>query len=156
MEASFARWIAWLTSLTEEAVAEGSLPPSTDSTEVAYRLAALVEGLGSVVVRSLVTREQARNLLASALARELASTELPDMETRPRPTVPATGYLRRLAALTAEAVQGLDGLATTRTQADAIAVVRDLIDNAAGPPPETDGSSSLDGPRAPRATGHRR
>ncbi len=126
MEASFAMWTAWMEALIQEALDDGSLLANTDKSEAALRLTALVDGLGSQVVRGLITHVRAREILNIALRRELGMTE-PD-----HPAVPATGYLRLLASLTKHAISELETLADTPAERDSIRRVADLIDRVAG------------------------
>lgn len=129
MEASFAQWIVGVEALIQEAVEEGSLPEDTDPSETALRLTALIDGFGLQLVRGLTSPERARELLKRGLERELGAQ---DEHADERRTGPATGYLRRLAGLTRQAVGDLEGLTSSNDDQEAIRTVCALIDKVGG------------------------
>ena len=128
METAFAKWTAWLEALIKEAIDDGSLSATTDVPEMALRLSALVDGLGSQVVRGLVSYARACEILTRGLERELdGSPQSGDIEA-----TPATGYLRLLATLFSQGVGELDKLASTDIERDAIGRVCSLIAKVTG------------------------
>jgi AcrR family transcriptional regulator len=133
MEASFANWIEWLEALILEAIEEGSLPQQLDARAFAHRLTAIIDGLGSQIVRGLISSEQARALLETSLAREIGS-DLPDERenSNGRTSAPATGYLRLLAQLTEQAVAELEPLTSSPGEAQAVRQVSELVQRVAG------------------------
>jgi AcrR family transcriptional regulator len=136
MESSFATWTAWMEALIEDTIDEGLLNESTDPNETALRLTALNDGLGSLVVRGLISHTKAREILTHALERELRAPHAGE-KSQPsaldgRYPAPATGYLRRLAALTQEAVGELESLASSTEEEKAIRTVTALIDRVGG------------------------
>lgn len=135
MEKSYKAWVGEIAALVEEAVSEGSLPPDIDPVEVAQRLTAVIDGLGLAVVRGLITLERARTLLDASLAFETAGAHRDagaQSEAAPAQPAPATGYLRLVARLLADAVAELEPLADNADEDEAIRTVRDLIGRAAG------------------------
>jgi len=135
METSFANWIAWLEALAQEAMDEGSLSATMDTNAFAQRVTAIIDGLGSQVVRGLLTRPRASELLAAWLDREFADgADGADAHERsvPREPAPASGYLRLLARLTHEAVAELESLAGSDDEREAVRVVCDLVDRVSG------------------------
>jgi AcrR family transcriptional regulator len=133
MEASFARWIEWLEALILEAIEEGSLPHHLDARAFAHRLTAIIDGLGSQIVRELVSRQQARALLETSLAREIRSDTSDEREnSNVRRSAPATGYLRLLAQLTEQAVAELEPLSSSPGEAQAVRQVSELVQRVAG------------------------
>jgi AcrR family transcriptional regulator len=65
-------WVDRLVALLEEAVADGSVPPTVDPSEAAWRLAAIADGVDSMLDLGLVDRARARELVLGGLRRELA------------------------------------------------------------------------------------
>jgi AcrR family transcriptional regulator len=66
-------WAERIVRLLAEGQADGSVPRRVDATEVGWRLAAITDGLESILYLGLFELDQARRLLVSALARELAA-----------------------------------------------------------------------------------
>ena len=58
--------------VASEGKADGSVPAVVDAVEAGWRLAAIADGLESILYLGLFDVERARGLLSSALARELA------------------------------------------------------------------------------------
>lgn len=140
MENSFASWNAWIEVLIEEAIDDGSLPADTDPAGMALALTALVDGLGSLIVRSLIERQQARDILTATLEREFSQragvSDGSEPETDGRTAAPTTGYLRLLARLLADAVGELEQLTSSSAEQQAIQTVRELIATAGGGGPK--------------------
>jgi AcrR family transcriptional regulator len=65
-------WNALVADAIRAGIEDGSIPASADATAVAERLTALVERLSARWLAGLTTRERARELLADAIAAELA------------------------------------------------------------------------------------
>ena len=68
---AYRRWVAWVEELIREGHADGSIPASVDPGRAALLLAASVDGLGSLLLLGLMTREQARELVRHSLELEL-------------------------------------------------------------------------------------
>jgi AcrR family transcriptional regulator len=134
MEASFSTWIEWLAGLAAEAIEEGSLPTHLNPREFAHRLTAIIDGLGSQMVRRLVSSEQARALLDASLDREIDSPAPAESAVDGRSSAPATGYLRLLARLTGQAVAELEPLASSAKEAEAVRSVSELVARVTGGP----------------------
>ena len=71
VDSSYQRWIRRLTTLVRDARAEGSVDAATDPRETAWRLAALADGIDSMLYLELLGRERARTLLCEGVRREL-------------------------------------------------------------------------------------
>jgi len=71
VDSSYQRWIRRLTTLVREARAEGSIDAATDPRETAWRLAALADGIDSMLYLELLGRARARTLLREGVRREL-------------------------------------------------------------------------------------
>lgn len=65
-------WAERIVRLLDEGRRDGSVPPHIDVSESGLRLAAVADGLDSMLYLGLVDRPRARALLASCLERELA------------------------------------------------------------------------------------
>jgi len=65
-------WAERIVRLLTEGKADGSVPAVVDAAEAGWRLAAIADGLESILYLGLFDVERARGLLSSALARELA------------------------------------------------------------------------------------
>lgn len=135
MDRSFARWREWIESLVRDAVLEDALAPGTDTSATALRLIALVEGLGSLLVRNLIDQAPARATLDTVLASELGVAGPAAGSAGDDQLAPSSTYLRHLAGLTREAVAGLDLVADSPEDTAAVRAVEALIDRAAGHPP---------------------
>lgn len=72
---AYTRWLAWVEELICEGQADGSIPDTSPPAEVGLLLAASVDGLGSLLLLGLTTREQARELVLRSL--ELALGVVP-------------------------------------------------------------------------------
>ncbi len=66
-------WAERIVRLLIEGQADGSVPRGVDAVEAGWRLAAIADGLESILYLGLLDLERARTLLASALALELGS-----------------------------------------------------------------------------------
>jgi AcrR family transcriptional regulator len=71
VDSSYQKWIQRLTSLVRGARAEGSIDAAVDPKEAAWRLAALADGIDSMLYLELLGRERARRLLGEGIRREL-------------------------------------------------------------------------------------
>jgi AcrR family transcriptional regulator len=71
VEASYRQWVRRLTILVREARAEGAVDASLDARDAAWRLAALGDGIDSMLYLEVIGRERARSLLREAIRREL-------------------------------------------------------------------------------------
>jgi AcrR family transcriptional regulator len=65
-------WVARLVSLIEEGQRDGSLPKELDARRAGRRLAAVADGLESMLYLGVAERRLARRLLRESLERELA------------------------------------------------------------------------------------
>lgn len=68
---AYRRWVDWVEELIREGHADGSIPVSVDPGRAALLLAASVDGLGSLLLLGLMTRERARELVRHSLELEL-------------------------------------------------------------------------------------
>lgn len=134
MNRSFQRWSEWIESLVRDAVLEGSLEAETDTRATALRLIALVEGLGSLLVRELIGHAAALAALDTVLAQELGFADSTSDPAAGDHVRPSSTYLRHLAAVTRQAVEGLDLVADSSEETAALRAVEALIDRAAGRP----------------------
>ena len=66
-------WAERIVRLLEEGKADGSVPSGVDAVEAGWRLAAVADGLESILYLGLVDLARARSLLVSALRLELGS-----------------------------------------------------------------------------------
>jgi AcrR family transcriptional regulator len=66
-------WVGELVRLIEEARKDGSVPPRVDPRAAGWRLAAVVDGLDSMLYLELVDRRRARRLVRQSLERELVA-----------------------------------------------------------------------------------
>ena len=71
VERSYRAWLGRVVNLIEEGRADGSIPGAVEATPVGWRLAAVADGLDSLLYLGLVDREQARGLMRGAIGREL-------------------------------------------------------------------------------------
>ena len=71
VDSSYQKWIRRLTTLVREARAEGAIDAATDPRETAWRLAALADGIDSMLYLELLGRARARTLLREGVRREL-------------------------------------------------------------------------------------
>lgn len=136
MENSFQTWVAWIESTIRDGIADGSIAPSVDPGPTAFRLAVLVDGLGSAVVRGLTDLARAREVVSQALAREVepAGEQQSDSRTAAEAgTSPSNAtYLRRLVGVIGEAVAGLESFASRDEDRDGIEAVCALLGRMAG------------------------
>jgi AcrR family transcriptional regulator len=70
---AYQAWVGELVRLIEEARKDGSAPDTVDARGAGWRLAAVVDGLDSMLYLGLVDRSRARKLVRQSLERELAS-----------------------------------------------------------------------------------
>ncbi len=74
VERSYRNWLARLVALVEEGHADGSISTTGDASETGWRLAAIGDGLDSMLYLGLIDRDAARELLLGSIARELTTT----------------------------------------------------------------------------------
>ena len=67
----FGMWTASVAAVIREARAAGEAEASVDADGAAWRLTALVEGVGTWLLTGMATRRQCRSMVAAAVAREL-------------------------------------------------------------------------------------
>lgn len=73
LQGRYREWADRIVHLLEEGRHDGSVPPHVDARAAGLRLAALADGLDSMLYLGLVETTQARALLVSALERELGA-----------------------------------------------------------------------------------
>ena len=73
VESSYRAWLARLGGLIEGGRSEGSIPAAVDAAGAAWRLAAVGDGLDSMLYLGLLDRETARQLTLDSIHRELAT-----------------------------------------------------------------------------------
>ncbi len=73
VERSYRAWLARVVDLIEEGRADGSVTAGVDAVPAGWRLAATADGLDSLLYLGLVDREEARELMRSAVLRELGT-----------------------------------------------------------------------------------
>ena len=73
VDSSYRKWIQRLTILVRGARAEGSAQSEGDPRDTAWRLAALADGIDSMLYLELLGRERARTLLLDGIRRELGA-----------------------------------------------------------------------------------
>jgi len=73
VEASYRAWVERLGKLITGGLKDGSIPGSVKADPAAWRLAALGDGLDSMLYLGLITPKRARSLARVAVARELAA-----------------------------------------------------------------------------------
>jgi AcrR family transcriptional regulator len=71
VERSYRAWLGRVVDLIEDGQADGSIPKAVEVQPAGWRLAAVADGLDSLLYLGLVDREQARELMHSAITREL-------------------------------------------------------------------------------------
>lgn len=71
VEASYRSWLKRLTMLVEEGRRDGSIDPAVEAKPTAWRLAAVGDGIDSMLYLRLLGREKARELLSASIRREL-------------------------------------------------------------------------------------
>jgi AcrR family transcriptional regulator len=71
VESSYRKWLQRLTTLVRQAQAEGSVRLEGDPKDTAWRLAALGDGIDSMLYLELLGRDRARALLRDGIRREL-------------------------------------------------------------------------------------
>ena len=64
-------WAGRIVRLLEEGRRDGSVPASVDGEEAGWRLAAAADGIDSILYLGVLTRDEARELLASCFTREV-------------------------------------------------------------------------------------
>ena len=74
VERSYRDWLARLVALVEEGRGDGSISPSIDATDAGWRLAAVGDGLESLLYLGLIDRERARKLMIGSIRQELAAS----------------------------------------------------------------------------------
>jgi AcrR family transcriptional regulator len=72
VDASYRKWLDRLTVLIRVGRADGSIDSSVEPRPAAWRLAALADGIDSMLYLELLGREKARSLLRAGIRRELA------------------------------------------------------------------------------------
>jgi AcrR family transcriptional regulator len=72
MAAAYEAWVGRIGDLLRDGREDGSVPEEVDPADAAVRLAAVVDGMGSQVVLGVLGTEQAAEVVAGALALELA------------------------------------------------------------------------------------
>jgi AcrR family transcriptional regulator len=72
VDASYRAWLKRLASLIEDGHRDGSIPSMVDPIQAAWRLAAVGDGLDSMLYLGLLGREKARTLMLGGIRRELA------------------------------------------------------------------------------------
>jgi AcrR family transcriptional regulator len=73
VERSYRAWLGRVVDLIEEGRADGSIPSTVEATPTGWRLGAVADGLDSLLYLGLVGRDQARDLMHSAIVRELGA-----------------------------------------------------------------------------------
>jgi AcrR family transcriptional regulator len=73
VERSYRAWLGRVVDLIEEGQVDGSILAAVEATPAGWRLAAAADGLDSLLYLGLVDREQARDLMSSAIVRELGT-----------------------------------------------------------------------------------
>ncbi len=71
VESSYRAWLDRLAGLVREGLADGSIDGSVDPVATAWRLAALGDGIDSVLYLELVARKKAQSLLRDGIGLEL-------------------------------------------------------------------------------------
>jgi AcrR family transcriptional regulator len=71
VERSYRQWLGRVVELIGEGRADGSVAPDVDPVAAGWRLAAVADGLDSLLYLGLVERAGARDLMRGSLAREL-------------------------------------------------------------------------------------
>jgi AcrR family transcriptional regulator len=69
---AYRAWVEQLVALVEEGRKDGSVPRSVDARAAGWRLAAVVDGVDSMLYLGLLDRRRARLLVRQSLQRELA------------------------------------------------------------------------------------
>jgi AcrR family transcriptional regulator len=72
VEASYRVWVERLVELVEQGRSDGSIPNSVEATRAAWRLAAVGDGLDSMLYLELLDRGRARHLMLESIGAELA------------------------------------------------------------------------------------
>jgi AcrR family transcriptional regulator len=72
VDSSYRAWLGRLGALIEEGRKDGSIPVAVVPTEAAWRLAAVGDGLDSMLYLGLLGREKARALMLGSIRREVA------------------------------------------------------------------------------------
>jgi AcrR family transcriptional regulator len=72
VESSYRTWLDRLAGLVEEGRRDGSIPEAVDPARAAWRLAAVGDGLDSMLYLGLLERDAARALIAGSIRRELS------------------------------------------------------------------------------------
>jgi AcrR family transcriptional regulator len=72
VDASYRAWLNRLAGLVEEGRGDGSIARSVDAKQAAWRLAAVGDGIDSMLYLGLLGREKARKLIRETVRRELA------------------------------------------------------------------------------------
>ncbi|RDI75859.1 Transcriptional regulator [Gaiella occulta] len=72
VERSYRAWLDRIVTLIEEGQGDGSVPADVDATQAGWRLAAVADGLDSLLYLGLVDRDGARALMHGSIERELA------------------------------------------------------------------------------------
>jgi AcrR family transcriptional regulator len=71
VDAAYRAWLDRLRVLIEEGRRDGSIPDAIVATEAAWRLAAVGDGLDSMLYLGLLGRDEARELMLGAIQREV-------------------------------------------------------------------------------------
>jgi AcrR family transcriptional regulator len=73
VERSYRDWLARLVALVEEGHADGSIRAEIDATDAGWRLAAVGDGLESLLYLGLIDRDRARELMLGSIRQELGA-----------------------------------------------------------------------------------
>jgi AcrR family transcriptional regulator len=73
VEQSYTGWLGRLVALVEEGQRDGSVPASVQAADAGWRLAAVGDGLDSLLYLGLIDKDRARELMRGGIGRELAS-----------------------------------------------------------------------------------
>jgi AcrR family transcriptional regulator len=73
VDSSYRAWLDRLGTLIEQGRRDGSIPGAILATEAAWRLAAVGDGLDSMLYLGLLGRDEARELMLGSIRREIAA-----------------------------------------------------------------------------------
>jgi AcrR family transcriptional regulator len=73
VERSYRAWLDRVVSLIEQGQGDGSIPADVEASTAGLRLAAVADGLDSLLYLGLIDRQQARDLIRSSIVRELGT-----------------------------------------------------------------------------------
>ncbi len=86
VNATYRNWVDWIVALVEQGLSDGSIAPAASAQRTGMALTAVVEGLSSLLLLKLLSRDEALELLSSFLGQLGVSSVASQSASRTEPT----------------------------------------------------------------------